>query len=106
MGQTVNFIETVIDHLGNGNLDTAFDELAKRRYYDEKTDTFGSFGVAKIIKFLGGPERAKNLLETVRTVVKFGKKHGYNIDLHSGNYMQRSDGTTVVNDPFVLWLRA
>jgi hypothetical protein len=55
-----------------------------------------------VVKNLGGKQAAYNLLKTVYDVKKFGKKHGFNIDLHSGNYMQRANGTIVVNDPFVL----
>jgi len=45
-----------------------------------------------------------NLLKTVRQVQQFARKHQFTVDLHRGNYMARSDGTIVVNDPFVLWL--
>jgi hypothetical protein len=55
-----------------------------------------------IVKNLGGEQAAYNLLKTVYDVKKFGKQHGFKIDLHSGNYMQRADGTIVVNDPYVL----
>ena len=57
------------------------------------------------IDYLGGKKAAMNLLQTVYQVKKFGKQHGFNIDSHRGNYMARSDGTIVINDPFVLWLR-
>lgn len=55
-----------------------------------------------VVKNLGGEQAAYNLLKTVYDVKQFGKQHGFKIDLHSGNYMQRSDGTIVVNDPYVL----
>lgn len=55
----------------------------------------------EVVKRLGGEQAAYALLKTVYDVKKFGKQHGFNIDLHGGNYMQRSDGTIVVNDPFV-----
>ena len=55
-----------------------------------------------VVKNLGGEQAAYNLLKTVYDVKKFGKQHGFRIDLHSGNYMQRADGTIVVNDPYVL----
>ena len=57
-----------------------------------------------IVRYLGGRQSAERLLKTVHTVDKFGRKHGYSLDLHSGNYMQRADGTIVVNDPFVHWM--
>jgi hypothetical protein len=53
---------------------------------------------------LGGEQAAENLLQTLYQVQKFAKQHKFTIDLHRGNYMARSDGTIVVNDPFVLWL--
>lgn len=56
------------------------------------------------VKHLGGKQAAANLLNTVYDVKRFGRKQGYTIDLHKGNYMQRANGTIVVNDPFVLWL--
>jgi len=55
----------------------------------------------EVVKRLGGEQAANALLKTVYDVKKFGKQHGFNIDLHGGNYMQRADGTIVVNDPFV-----
>ena len=55
-----------------------------------------------VVKNLGGEQAAYNLLKTVYDVKKFGKQHGFKLDLHGGNYMQRSDGTIVVNDPYVL----
>lgn len=55
----------------------------------------------EVVKKLGGEQAAYALLKTVYDVKKFGKQHDFNIDLHGGNYMQRSDGTIVVNDPFV-----
>jgi hypothetical protein len=41
-------------------------------------------------------------MKTVQIAKKMAKQQGYNLDLHGGNYMQRADGTVVVNDPFVL----
>jgi len=56
----------------------------------------------QVVKHLGGEQAAYNLLKTVYDVEKFGKQHGFEIDLHGGNYMQRSNGTIVVNDPYVV----
>jgi len=56
----------------------------------------------QVVKHLGGEREAYNLLKTVYDVKRFGKQHGFEIDLHGGNYMQRSNGTIVVNDPYVL----
>jgi len=56
------------------------------------------------ITYLGGKQAAMNLLKTVYQVKQFARQHQFTVDLHRGNYMQRPDGTIVVNDPFVLWL--
>jgi len=56
------------------------------------------------IEYLGGEQAAMNLLQTVYQVKQFARQHQFTVDLHRGNYMARSDGTIVVNDPFVLWL--
>ena len=102
----VNYLETVIDEISQGDINAAFEYLAKKGYYDEKIDYFKPYTVKQVVDYLGGLKRAKNLLQTVHDVAMFGAKNRYNIDLHSGNYMQRSDGTIVVNDPFVIWLRS
>lgn len=56
------------------------------------------------IELLGGVKRAKSLLQTVFAVKQFAAEHGYEMDLHQDNYMQRDNKTIVVNDPFVIWL--
>jgi hypothetical protein len=55
----------------------------------------------KIIEYLGGPQAAAGLMKTVQIAKRMANKEGVYLDLHSGNYMQRADGTIVVNDPFV-----
>ena len=101
----VGYIDQAVDQIGNGDFDLAIKDLARREYYDEVKDEFNIYTVKKIIKYLGGSVNAKNLLDTVHAVRKFGNEHGFALDLHSGNYMRRPDGTIVVNDPFVLWLK-
>jgi len=97
------------------------DEVIKKRKKDYKKElktmsqyamhTFNDEGggtwyeLKDVVKHLGGKKAAVNLLNTVYDVKRFGRKQGYTIDLHKGNYMRRSDGTIVVNDPFVLWLK-
>jgi hypothetical protein len=78
-----------------GDFDEVFDQLLQRSGYRN---------VETVIKNLGGRQRAEELLRTIHIVREFGKDHGYTVDLHARNYMQRADGTIVVNDPFVLWL--
>jgi hypothetical protein len=69
----------------------------------EEGDNIG-YELEDTIEYLGGEQAAINLLKTVRQVQQFARKHQFTVDLHRGNYMTRSDGTIVVNDPFVLWL--
>ena len=56
----------------------------------------------QIVQYLGGKEAAMSLMRTVQVAKRIAEKNGYGLDLHGSNYMQRSDGTIVVNDPFVL----
>jgi hypothetical protein len=86
----VHYIDQFTDQIGKRDFDQVFAKLG--------TDA------EAIVRYLGGRQSAERLLKTVHTVDKFGRKHGYSLDLHSGNYMQRADGTIVVNDPFVHWM--
>ena len=106
VGYLVGNIEEVTMQMGRGNFDRAMKILtgyAQDSSYEGDQPLW--YEVKDSINFLGGPERAKNLLKTVKTVQQFAKKHNYSIDLHRGNYMARPDGTIVVNDPFVIWER-
>ena len=87
------------------NYDQAFHDLAMWSTYDSyEGDNPEQYDIKSVIRYLGGKKQAIGLLQTVNAVAKFGKEHGFNIDLHGGNYMQRPNGTIVVNDPFVLWI--
>lgn len=87
------------------NYDEAFHNLAMWSTHDSwEGDNPEQYDIKSVIRYLGGKDKAIGLLQTVNTVAKFAKKHGYSIDLHRGNYMQRPNGTIVVNDPFVLWI--
>ena len=106
VGYLVGNIEEVTMQMGRGNFDRAMKILtgyAQDSSYEGDQPLW--YEVKDSINFLGGPESAKNLLTTVKTVQQFAKKHNYSIDLHRGNYMARPDGTIVVNDPFVIWER-
>lgn len=102
----VGYIENVADDVGNGDIDYALQVLADEGYYDDKTDEYIPYKIEKLLELLGGKEKAQNLLNTVYDVAVFGTNQKYNLDLHSGNYMQRPNGDIVVNDPFVVWLRS
>ena len=106
IGYLVGHIEEVIQRVGRKKFDDAIESIAS---YAQDSSYEGDaavwYDIKTAIKMLGGKKAAKNLLETVETVANFGQKHGFSIDLHRGNYMQRPNGTIVVNDPFVLWIR-
>jgi hypothetical protein len=103
-----------------GDLVGQLDQVTKKKYRDYRKPlqtaaqyaTFQSaemgnntwYELEDVIEYLGGEQAAEALLQTVYQVQKFAIQHRFSIDLHRGNYMQRPDGTIVVNDPFVLWL--
>jgi predicted RNA binding protein YcfA (HicA-like mRNA interferase family) len=104
--ELVSYLDHAADHMGTNDLGAALKRLSSfAGNWDEEADEFKYDTVEQIVDFLGGPDRAANLLNTIYQVKEFSKQHGYSLDLHSGNYMQRADGTIVVNDPFVLWLK-
>ena len=47
-----------------------------------------------------GMEGLQALAKTLGEIIAIGKKKGYGIDLHSGNFMLASDSTIVINDPY------
>jgi hypothetical protein len=104
----INYLEDVVrpDKNPPENMMQAIKRLKQKGYYDEEENEIIMFQIPKIIEYLGGPRAAFDLMKTVQDVMRFGNTHGYAIDLHSGNYMQRPDGTVVVNDPYVLWLKS
>ena len=88
------------------NPKTAYKKIATfaNRYLgmEHQWQQIDSLDHKEVVKRLGGEQAANALLKTVYDVKRFGKQHGFEIDLHGGNYMQRSDGTIVVNDPYVV----
>lgn len=108
IGSLVGQIDQVTKQIGKGNFKAAYKRIksnAEFGIWDEGLNEYFE-DIEEVINLLGGPERAENLLRTVYEVAKFAKKNKFTVDLHGGNYMQRPDGTIVVNDPFVLWLRS
>ena len=108
--QTIRNVIYLLDeaakYAGRGNFDRAWEKIsdwAEQESFDND-DEPEWFDTEKVIGLLGGLEQAKGLLKTVYLVKKFAKMHQFSLDLHSGNFMMRIDGTIVVNDPFVLWL--
>lgn len=108
--QTIRNVIYLLDeaakYAGRGNFDRAWEKIsdwAEQESFDND-DEPEWFDTEKVITLLGGLEQAKGLLRTVYLVKKFAKLHQFSLDLHSGNFMMRIDGTIVVNDPFVLWL--
>jgi len=102
--ELVSYLEDAADYMGEKNFDAALKRLTFAGNWDDEADEFKYDTVEQIVDFLGGPDRAADLLNTVHQVKQFSQQHGYSLDLHSGNYMQRANGTIVVNDPFVLWI--
>jgi len=103
VGYLVGNIDEAVQKLRKNNYDTAFDTLinyAQHSSYEDEKPYY--YEIENSIELLGGPEAAKNLLKTVKTVQQFTRRHNYIIDLHRGNYLQRPDGTIVVNDPLRL----
>jgi hypothetical protein len=97
IGQILHFIVDYADDISTNYEDVIVDML-------DDAQILNTFD--KVIEDLGGPESAAGLINTVREVVAFGKQHGFTIDLHRGNYMQRPDGTVIVNDPYVMWIKS
>lgn len=102
--ELVSYLEDAAEQMGNKDFDAALKRLTFAGNWDDAADEFRYDTVEQIVDFLGGSEPAANLLNTVHQVKQFSQQHGYSLDLHGGNYMQRANGTNVVNDPFVLWL--
>jgi hypothetical protein len=55
---------------------------------------------AQLILLLGGEQRTKLLLTTIKQLASIAKQKRYGFDLHKGNFMLGSDGEIVINDPF------
>jgi hypothetical protein len=105
VGYLVAHIDEAVKKLGK-NFDRAFKKIGDFAIQSSSEDENSYwYEIADTVRLLGGPEQAKNLLQTVYQVKQFARKHNFTVDLHRGNYMARSDGTIVVNDPFVLWLK-
>jgi hypothetical protein len=49
-----------------------------------------------------GPGGVELMFSTMLRLYKVGKKNGWFFDLHAGNFMQRSNGTPVIVDPWAL----
>ena len=102
----VKQIDDVVNTMKKQNFKKQVKTISDYATFDSTDAGEGVYEIEDVLDYLGGEQAAMNLLQTVYQVKKFGLAHGFSIDLHSGNYMQRNDGTIVVNDPFVLWLRS
>jgi predicted RNA binding protein YcfA (HicA-like mRNA interferase family)/predicted GNAT family acetyltransferase len=107
VGTLVGQIDQVTKQIGQGNFKSAYKKIKSyaEDYYAPEYNPQYFEDIKEVVDLLGGPERADGLLKTVYEVSRFARKHNFTVDLHSGNYMQRPDGTIVVNDPFVIWER-
>jgi len=105
VGMLVRQIDDVVDTMKKQNFNKQIKNISSYATFDSSDAGDGVYyEIEDVLDYLGGEQAAMDLLRTVYQVKKFGLKHGFSIDLHSGNYMMREDGTIVVNDPFVLWL--
>jgi predicted RNA binding protein YcfA (HicA-like mRNA interferase family) len=100
----VKQIDDVVNIKKKQNFKKQVKTISDYATFDSADAGEGAYEIEDVLDYLGGEQAAMNLLQTVYKVKKFGIQHGFSIDLHSGNYMQRPDGTIVVNDPFVVWL--
>ena len=106
VGFLIGNVSDAVWKLGKGDYDRAFKNIAQWGTDSSlEQDRIEHYDVKRAIKLLGGLKSAKDLLKTVDILKQFALKHNFSIDLHRGNYMQRPDGTIVVNDPFVIWER-
>lgn len=112
VGTLVGQIDQVTKQIGQGNFKSAYEKIKSYAEFASAEDYYAPDynpqyfeDIQEVIDLLGGPRQADGLLKTVYEVSRFARKHNFTVDLHSGNYMQRPDGTIVVNDPFVIWER-
>ena len=70
--------------------------MKKDRYFTEVQYEW----VMELVDFLG-KDAVTLLSKTLLKVNQIARKKGYDIDLHQGNYMVRSDLTPVIVDPWV-----
>jgi len=112
VGTLVGQIDQVTKQIGRGNFESAYNKIKAYAEFASAEDYYAPDynpqyfeDIKEVIDLLGGPRQADGLLKTVYEVSRFARKHNFTVDLHSGNYMQRPDGTIVVNDPFVIWER-
>jgi hypothetical protein len=107
VGKVIYLLDQAAKYAGKGDYFKAWEKIADWAQHDsfDNDDEPEWFEADQVIDYLGGLDKAKALLQTVYIVKNFAKKHNYSLDLHRGNYMQRPDGTIVVNDPFVIWER-
>ena len=94
----ISYLANYVERSGDTNVKNILVDLIDSEGFDKDLEHY--------INQLGGIDSAAGLIKTIQQVMSFGMQHGFNIDLHGDNYMQRANGTIVVNDPFVLWLRS
>lgn len=112
VGTLVGQIDQVTKQIGRGNFESAYKKIKAYAEFASAEDYYAPDynpqyfeDIQEVIDLLGGPQQADGLLKTVYEVSRFARRNNFTVDLHSGNYMQRPDGTIVVNDPFVIWER-
>jgi ribosomal protein S18 acetylase RimI-like enzyme len=96
-----------------GEFEDFFEEMANyaeqvswEKFADDMSDDpYGPISLESWKKLTSDPastKRIKKLYQTMAELAKIGRQRGYSWDLHSDNIMQRSDGTPVISDPWVI----
>jgi hypothetical protein len=94
VGQVLELLATAIEEDGIRTLPEAeeFIEDFNERYIP----------ALKKLKQQLGPGGLESMFNTILRLYKMGSKNGWFFDLHSGNFMQRPNGTPVIVDPWAL----
>lgn len=71
-------------------------DQALKRYYNI-TDEYERQRLLNLL----GKKGFERLTKTIYELSKIARKKGWALDLHSGNFMLRKDGTPIINDPWV-----
>jgi hypothetical protein len=96
-----------------GEFEDFFEEMANyadqvpwEKFADDLSDDpYGPITPKSWKKLTSDPastKRIKKLYQTMAELARIGRQRGYSWDLHSDNIMQRSDGTPVISDPWVI----
>jgi hypothetical protein len=88
------------------SLDELYSDILKFVQYGDPNGTAASVEYAELLSHIGTPtndisEPLKVFIITVAELARVGDQNGFGLDLHGNNFMLGSDGTIVINDPWV-----